>query len=75
MKRLLTCLLLAAAPVANARALEVPLDTAVQKLNGSQQSIKTYTLPPPGIATSGHVDTTGGRRRGTGGGNSLIKGL
>lgn len=46
MKRLLTCLLLAAALVTNACALEVPTDTTVQNLNGSQQLIKTYTLPP-----------------------------
>ena len=39
-------LLLAAALVTNACALEVPTDTTVQNLNGSQQLIKTYTLPP-----------------------------
>ena len=46
MKRLLACLLLAAALVTNACALEVPTDTTIQNLNGSQQLIKTYTLPP-----------------------------
>ena len=46
MKRLLTCLLLAVALVTNACALEVPTDTTIQNLNGSQQLIKTYTLPP-----------------------------
>ncbi len=46
MKRLLTCLLLAAALVTNACALEVPTNTTIQNLNGSQQLIKTYTLPP-----------------------------
>lgn len=46
MKRLLTCLLLAMALVTNACALEVPIDTTVQNLNGSQQLIKTYNLPP-----------------------------
>lgn len=46
MKKLLTCLLLAMALVTNACALEVPIDTTVQNLNGSQQLIKTYTLPP-----------------------------
>ena len=46
MKRLLTCLLLAAALGTNACALEVPTDTTIQNLNGSQQLIKTYTLPP-----------------------------
>ncbi len=30
----------------NAFALEVPTDTVVQNLNGSQQAIKTYTIPP-----------------------------
>ncbi len=43
MKRLLTCLLLAAALVTNVCALEVPTDTTIQNLNGSQQLIKTYT--------------------------------
>ena len=46
MKRLLTCLLLAAALVTNACALEVPTDTTIQNLNGSQQLIKTYILLP-----------------------------
>ena len=46
MKRLLTCLLLATALVTNACALEVPTDTTIQNLNGSQQLIKTFTLPP-----------------------------
>ena len=46
MKRLFTCLLLAAALVTNACALEVPTDTTIQNLNGSQQFIKTYTLLP-----------------------------
>ena len=46
MKRFLTGLLLAMALVTNVCALEVPIDTTVQNLNGSQQLIKTYTLPP-----------------------------
>lgn len=46
MKRLLTYLLLAAALVTNVCALEVPTNTTIQNLNGSQQLIKTYTLPP-----------------------------
>ena len=46
MKKFLTCLLLAMALVTNACALEVPTDTTIQNLNGSQQLIKTYTLPP-----------------------------
>lgn len=46
MKKLLACLLLTAALVTNACALEVPTDTTIQNLNGSQQLIKTYTLPP-----------------------------
>ena len=52
MKRMLTCLLLAAALVTNACALEVPTDTTIQNLNGSQQLIKTYTLPPAPIPSS-----------------------
>ena len=32
--------------VTGASALEVPTDITVQNLNGSQQLIKTYTLPP-----------------------------
>ncbi|USF25243.1 hypothetical protein N510_000154 [Firmicutes bacterium ASF500] len=46
MKRLLICLLLAAALITSACALEVPTDITVQNLNGSQQLIKTYILPP-----------------------------
>ena len=46
MKRLLACLLLASALVTNVCALEVPTDTTIQNLNGSQQLIKTFTLPP-----------------------------
>ena len=46
MKRLLTCLLLAAALVSNACALEVPTDTTIQNLNGNQQLIKAFTSPP-----------------------------
>lgn len=46
MKKLLACLLLAMALVTNACAMEVPTDTTIQNLNGSQQLIKTYTLPP-----------------------------
>lgn len=46
MKKLLTCLLLAMALMTNVCALEVPTSTIVQNLNGSQQLIKTYTLPP-----------------------------
>lgn len=46
MKRMLACLLLTAALVTNACALEVPTDTTIQNLNGSQQLIKTYTLSP-----------------------------
>jgi len=30
----------------NAFALDVPTDTVVQNLNGSQQAIKSYTIPP-----------------------------
>lgn len=46
MKRLLTCLLLAMALATGACAMEVPTSTVVQNLNGSQQLIKTYVLPP-----------------------------
>lgn len=46
MKKLCMCLLLALALSVNAFALEVPTDTVVQNLNGSQQLIKTYVLSP-----------------------------
>lgn len=48
MKKLFPCavLLLALALPVSASALEVPVDTVVQNLNGSQQVIKTYALSP-----------------------------
>lgn len=46
MKRLFLSLLVALALSVSAFAMEVPTDTVVQNLNGSQQLIKTYTLPP-----------------------------
>ncbi len=46
MKKLCMCLLLAMALSVNVLALEVPTDTEVRNLNGSQQLIKTYVLPP-----------------------------
>lgn len=46
MKRIFLCLLLAFTLATSAAALEVPTDTVVQNLNGSQQLIKTYVLPP-----------------------------
>ncbi len=46
MKKLFLCLLLALTLATSAAALEVPTDTVVQNLNGSQQLIKTYVLPP-----------------------------
>ncbi len=46
MKKLCMCLLLALALSVNVLALEVPTDTVVQNLNGSQQLIKTYVLSP-----------------------------
>ena len=46
MKRIFLCLLLALTLATSAAALEVPTDTVVQNLNGSQQLIKTYVLPP-----------------------------
>ena len=46
MKRLIILVCTLAALSCNAFALEVPSDTVVQNLNGSQQVIKTYTLAP-----------------------------
>lgn len=46
MKKAILCVLLTLAMSVNAFALEVPTDTVVQNLNGSQQTIKTYTIPP-----------------------------
>ena len=42
---LLTMALLMVLPM-NAFALEVPTETVVQNLNGSQQVVKTYTIAP-----------------------------
>lgn len=46
MKKFFMCLLLALTLTTCAAALEVPTNTVVQNLNGSQQLIKTYVLPP-----------------------------
>ena len=46
MKKVMMCLALALALSVNAFALEVPTDTVVQNLNGSQQVIKTFTVAP-----------------------------
>ena len=46
MKRLFLSLLVALALSVSAFAMEVPTDTVVQNLNGSQQLIKTYVLSP-----------------------------
>lgn len=46
MKKLFMCLLLVLTLTTSAAALEVPTDTVVQNLNGSQQLIKTYVLSP-----------------------------
>ena len=46
MKKVFMCLLLALTLTTSAAALEVPTDTVVQNLNGSQQLIKTYVLSP-----------------------------
>ena len=46
MKKAILCIALTAALSTSAFALEVPSETVVQNLNGSQQVIKTYTLPP-----------------------------
>ena len=45
MKRVLLCVLLTLSMSVSAFALEVPTDTFVQNLNGSQQAIKTFTIP------------------------------
>ena len=45
MKRLLLCVLLTLSMSVSAFALEVPTDTVIQNLNGSQQAIKTFTIP------------------------------
>ncbi len=45
-KRLLLCPALALLLTVNAFALEVPTSSVTQNLNGNQQAIKTYTLPP-----------------------------
>ena len=46
MKRVISCVLLMLVLTSNALALEVPTDTVVQNLNGSQQAIKTFTVSP-----------------------------
>ncbi len=46
MKKCILSLLLALALSASAFAMEIPTDTVVQNLNGSQQLIKAYTLSP-----------------------------
>lgn len=45
MKRVILCVLLTLSMSVSAFALEVPTDTVVQNLNGSQQAIKTFTIP------------------------------
>lgn len=46
MKRVISCVLLMLVLTSDAFALEVPTDTVVQNLNGSQQAIKTFTVSP-----------------------------
>ena len=46
MKRVISSVLLMLVLTSNAFALEVPTDTVVQNLNGSQQAIKTFTVSP-----------------------------
>lgn len=46
MKKTLLVLVLALSLTGNAFAMEVPTNTVVQNLNGSQQLIKTFTLAP-----------------------------
>ena len=45
MKKAILCVLLTLSMSVSAFALEVPTDTVVQNLNGSQQAIKTFTIP------------------------------
>lgn len=45
MKKAILCVLLTLSMSVSAFALEVPSDTVVQNLNGSQQVIKTFTIP------------------------------
>ncbi len=45
MKKAILCVLLTLSMSVSALALEVPTDTMVQNLNGSQQAIKTFTVP------------------------------
>ena len=46
MKKAILLVLLILSVSVNATALEVPTDTVIQNLNGSQQAIKTYTVRP-----------------------------
>ena len=46
MKKAILFVLLILSVSVNATALEVPTDTVIQNLNGSQQAIKTYTVRP-----------------------------
>lgn len=45
MKRVISCVLLMLVLTSNAFALEVPTDTVVQNLNGSQQASKPLQYP------------------------------
>ena len=45
MKKVFLCILLTLFMSISAFALEVPTDTVIQNLNGSQQAIKTFTIP------------------------------
>ncbi len=45
MKKAILCVLLTLSMSASALAMEVPTNTVVQNLNGSQQAIKTFTVP------------------------------
>ena len=45
MKKAILCVLLTLSMSVSAFALEIPTDTVVQNLNGSQQVIKTFTIP------------------------------
>lgn len=46
MRKAILCPVLALALSASAFAMEVPSDTVIQNLNGSQRVVKVYTLPP-----------------------------
>lgn len=60
MKKVISCVLLMLVLTSNALALEVPTDTVVQNLNGSQQAIKTFTVYDAGRDRSVKLKNIGG---------------